>query len=56
MGKLLFKASDGGRFGMLREVRTLLNVNSGRGLGHKCFWYYKVRPEAFPNSLSMSVS
>jgi hypothetical protein len=35
MGKPLFKASDGGRFDILREGRTPLNVNSGRGLGRK---------------------
>jgi hypothetical protein len=39
MGKLFFKASDGGRIDILREGRTPLNVNSGRGLGHKFFLY-----------------
>jgi hypothetical protein len=55
MGKLLFKASDAGRFDILWGGEDSTQCELRQGSGTKVFLVLKVRPEAFPNSMSMSV-
>jgi len=55
VGKLLFKASDGGRFDILREEEDSTQCELRRGSGTIVLLARKVRPEAFPNSLPTSV-
>jgi hypothetical protein len=54
-GKTPFKASEGGRFGYLRESEDSTSGELQQGKGTRALIGSKVRLEAFPNGLPMSV-
>jgi hypothetical protein len=55
MGKPLSKASEGGDFDILGEWKDVAKSEVQRGLGKHVLIVLKVRPEAFPTDLPMSV-
>lgn len=55
MGKPPFKASEGGLSGILGELTDITTVEFQQGKGTKVVIRSKVRLEAFPNGLPMSV-
>jgi hypothetical protein len=54
-GKPLFKASDGGVFENLWVTEDITQIELQQSWGMKVLTWLKVRPEAFPNGLPMSV-
>jgi hypothetical protein len=55
MGKPLFKASDGGYYEIVRGTEDSTQSGLQQGLGTSVLVEQKVRPEAFPSGLPMSV-
>jgi len=55
IGKPLFKASDGGRFDILKQSEDATESKLQRGSEMYLLFALKVRPEAFPNSSPMSL-
>jgi hypothetical protein len=49
MGKPPFKASEGGRIGILRELEEITQSELYQGSGTSVLLALKVRLEAFPN-------
>ena len=55
MGKPLFKASDGGQIDILGEREDVTQGQLQQGPGTQVLYATKVRPDAFPTALPMSV-
>jgi len=55
MGKPLSKASDGGQIDILKGMEDFIKSELQQGSGRQVLIRFKVRPEAFPIGLPMSV-
>jgi hypothetical protein len=54
-GKPPFKASEGGRIDILRELGESTSCEFEQGSGTQVLLALKVRPEAFPNGSPMPI-